>query len=469
MKPDPSPQSKFSDIFSLYHDQAHPDAIDNDIRSGVRVSGTNLWVLMFAILIACIGLNVNSTAVIIGAMLISPLMGPIVGVGYGVAVGDLKLIRLALRNMLIFIIISLLSATLYFFITPLEQAQSELLARTQPNLWDVLIAFFGGSAGIIAITRKEVSNVIPGVAIATALMPPLCTAGYGLAQGQWEYFFGAFYLFLINCVFIAFSTLIFVNLLRLPRRGLITETTRKRQQMIIASLVIAITVPSVYLGMKLVQKELFNTKVMNSIKEVQQGEGFFILNSNIDSKQKSVSLIINGAGNATDISEKIRTQLIDSGIAEPQVRVLYAGGSLENLNDVKQELLANQQNSQALQNKLEQQSVYIQSLIAQNTNNTQDEQLLKELQAQYPTAKKIIIAQGAAWDNTPNNDNTSNDNASGATDDANNQEKTTPNTYVVYLVMSDLSAQEYERLYAWLKVRLEDKPLNLVVETLGDE
>ena len=186
--------SKLQEIFSLHHDQAHPDKVDAAIRANVRVSGTNMWVLIFAIAIASIGLNVNSTAVIIGAMLISPLMGPIVGMGYGAAVSDVKLIRLAMRNMLIFIVISLFTATLYFLITPLQQAQSELLARTQPTLWDVLIAFFGGSAGVVAITRKEVSNVVPGVAIATALMPPLCTAGYGLAHSNWDYFFGAFYL-----------------------------------------------------------------------------------------------------------------------------------------------------------------------------------------------------------------------------------------------------------------------------------
>lgn len=193
--PKPSP---LGELFHLRSDQEHADVIDRDIRDNVRVAGTNLWVLFFAILIASIGLNVNSTAVIIGAMLISPLMGPIVGIGYGAGVSDMKLIRLAARNMLVFIVISLITSALYFLLTPLKEAQSELLARTQPSLWDVLIAFFGGSAGIVALTRKEISNVIPGVAIATALMPPLCTAGYALVHGNWEYFSGAFYLFTIN-------------------------------------------------------------------------------------------------------------------------------------------------------------------------------------------------------------------------------------------------------------------------------
>ena len=187
--------AKLQDVFSLDYDQAHPDKIDANIRANTQASGTNMWVLMFAIAVASIGLNVNSTAVVIGAMLISPLMGPIVGVGYGLAVGDTALIRQAVRNLTVCVAISLVTATLYFLLTPLKEAQSELLARTQPTIWDVLIAFFGGGAGIVALTRKEGGNAIPGVAIATALMPPLCTAGYGLAHGNWHYFFGAFYLF----------------------------------------------------------------------------------------------------------------------------------------------------------------------------------------------------------------------------------------------------------------------------------
>ena len=145
---DKGAMTKLQDVFNLAHDQAHPDKIDATIRANTRVTGTNMWVLMFAIAVSSIGLNVNSTAVVIGAMLISPLMGPIVGMGYGLAVGDTALIRQAVRNIIIFVVISLITATLYFLLTPLKGAQSELLARTQPTLWDVLIAFFGGSAGM---------------------------------------------------------------------------------------------------------------------------------------------------------------------------------------------------------------------------------------------------------------------------------------------------------------------------------
>jgi uncharacterized hydrophobic protein (TIGR00271 family) len=186
------------DRLSLAEDKADDSVIDERIRADVDMRGTNLWVLIFAIFIASIGLNVNSTAVIIGAMLISPLMGPIMGIGYGAGINDFTLIRRSFLSLVFATFIALLTSTLYFLISPLDTVQSELLARTTPTAWDVLIGLFGGLAGIVALTRKEKSNVIPGVAIATALMPPLCTAGFGLANGNWEFFFGAFYLYTIN-------------------------------------------------------------------------------------------------------------------------------------------------------------------------------------------------------------------------------------------------------------------------------
>ena len=222
-----------------------PISIAN-IRGMVEFKGTNLWVLMFAIIIASIGLNVNSTAVIIGAMLISPLMGPIMGIGYGVGINDFELIKRSIRNIGLAVLISLISATLYFLISPLSEARSELLARTTPTLWDVLIALFGGFAGILATTRKEKSNVIPGVAIATALMPPLCTAGYGLATGHLSYFFGAFYLFFINMVFIALATVIFVGYLKPPHKQFVDAAVERRVRNYIVALVL-ITVTAQHL------------------------------------------------------------------------------------------------------------------------------------------------------------------------------------------------------------------------------
>lgn len=204
--------------FNLHLDKADEDDVVLSIKKNSDFVGANLWTLIFAIFIASIGLNVNSTAVIIGAMLISPLMGPIMGIGLGIGTNDFELVKKGLRNLLIATLISIVASTIYFYITPLHDAQSELLARTTPSIWDVFIAFFGGLAGIVAGTRKEKSNVIPGVAIATALMPPLCTAGFGLASGNFYFFIGAIYLYFINSVFICISTFLIVRFLKFKKK-----------------------------------------------------------------------------------------------------------------------------------------------------------------------------------------------------------------------------------------------------------
>ncbi|HNF32994.1 MAG TPA: DUF389 domain-containing protein, partial [Bacteroidia bacterium] len=200
----------FFDKFKLNDEKEELETVVKNIDNGVIFRGTNLWVLIFAIFVASLGLNVNSTAVIIGAMLISPLMGPIMGIGLGIGINDVSLLKKAIYNYSIATGVALTTSTLFFLISPLSDAHSEILARTSPTIYDVLIALFGGFAGIIAASSKQKGNVIPGVAIATALMPPLCTAGYGLATLQFNFFVGAFYLFIINTVFIALATFIIV-------------------------------------------------------------------------------------------------------------------------------------------------------------------------------------------------------------------------------------------------------------------
>ena len=199
--------------FSMADDLLPQAEAEATIREGISFKGTNMLILVLAIFIASLGLNTNSTAVIIGAMLISPLMGPIIGIGLGIGVQDFELLKRCLRNLLMAAGFSMLTSTIYFLISPVSEGHSELLARTSPTIYDVLIGFFGGGAGIVAIGSKSKGNVIPGVAIATALMPPLCTAGYGLATFQMNYFFGATYLFLINSIFIALSTFIGVKIM----------------------------------------------------------------------------------------------------------------------------------------------------------------------------------------------------------------------------------------------------------------
>lgn len=259
-------KSSLTRRLSLQSDQLSVEDIDLNIRDGIEIKGTNLWVLMLAIFIASIGLDLNSTAVVIGAMLISPLMGPIMGIGYGAGINDFHLIKKALGNFLISIFIALLTSAIYFTLSPLSSPQSELLARTTPTIWDVLIALFGGMAGIIATTRKEKSNVIPGVAIATALMPPLCTAGYGIANGSASIFFGAFYLFFINGVFIALAALIVIGYIHPPHKKLVNSALEARVRLYIYVVVIATVLPSTYLAYGLVKKEVFNSRANDFIK-----------------------------------------------------------------------------------------------------------------------------------------------------------------------------------------------------------
>ena len=255
----------FRELFDLHEDKERESITIEDISKGVEFKGTNLWVLIFAIFIASIGLNVNSTAVVIGAMLISPLMGPIMGIGLGAGINDFGLIKKAFRNLAIAVAISVLTSSLYFLITPLHEAQSELLARTYPTLWDVLIAFFGGLAGIVVGSRKEKTNAIPGVAIATALMPPLCTAGYGLANLNWYYFFGAFYLFFINSVFISVATFLIVRFLGYPKKHFDDPSMELRVKRYITIFVLVTLIPSVYLAYHLVQRTLFEQNARNFI------------------------------------------------------------------------------------------------------------------------------------------------------------------------------------------------------------
>lgn len=228
-----------------------------DIRDGVSFRGTNIIILVLAILIASLGLNTNSTAVIIGAMLISPLMGPIIGIGLGVGIHDFDLIKRAMRNLIMAAGFSVVASTLYFLISPVNEGHSELLARTSPTIYDVLIGFVGGGAGIVAIGSRNKGNVIPGVAIATALMPPLCTAGYGLATWQLNYFFGAAYLFLINSIYIAFATFIGVKILGYKGVSVVDNARAKRVRRIVYVLAALTMLPSVWLTYNMLKQSKF--------------------------------------------------------------------------------------------------------------------------------------------------------------------------------------------------------------------
>lgn len=280
---------------TLAEDMAEADEIRANVEAGIQFRGTNLWVLLFAILVASVGLNVNSTAVIIGAMLISPLMGPIVAIGYGAALTELGLIRRGAKNLLLAAVISLAASALYFSLTPLTDAGSELLGRTSPTTWDVLIALFGGAAGAVGITRRERGNVIPGVAIATALMPPLCTAGYGLATAHWAYFGGALYLFFINCVFISISTFLVIRILPLARHHFVDEAHERRVRWLVWGLALLTAAPSVYLAVGIVRQTTFTHNAQLFVdKEFLKLPGTYVLSRRLEPDQHRLTVLITG-------------------------------------------------------------------------------------------------------------------------------------------------------------------------------
>ena len=256
------------------------------IRKGVEFKGANLWILIFAIFMASLGLNVNSTAVIIGAMLISPLMGPIMGVGLSVGLNDFELMKRSLKSFLITTLFSVVTATVFFLISSVAEGQSELLARTSPTIYDVFIALLGGMAGVVALSTKEKGNVIPGVAIATALMPPLCTAGYGLATGNLIYFLGAFYLYFINSVFISLATYVGVRVMHFQRKAFVDKNREKTVRKYIVCIVVLTMCPAVYLTVDIIQNTFFESAANKFINEQLSFENTQVLDKKIVNKGK---------------------------------------------------------------------------------------------------------------------------------------------------------------------------------------
>lgn len=308
-----------------------PEVIKN-IELGIVFKGTNLWVLTFAIFVASLGLNVNSTAVIIGAMLISPLMGPIIGMGLGMGIHDLSLLKKAALNYLFAVVVSLVTSTVFFLLSPIDEAHSEILARTSPNIYDVLIAFFGGMAGIIALSSRLKGNVIPGVAIATALMPPLCTAGYGLATWKLSFFFGAFYLFIINTVFIALATLVTVSLLKFPYKEQPNKVEKKRVNRIVLLVTIVTILPSLYFGYDIVQQNKFSKNVSKFISKESFLKDDYLLRKEIDKKDKSITLVYGGRKISQDEIDTMKSKLKYYGLEGSSLEIKQGFAII---NDIK--------------------------------------------------------------------------------------------------------------------------------------
>lgn len=277
---------------SLHSGEETRERVFENVVSNISFRGSNLWILACAIVIASVGLNVNSTAVIIGAMLISPLMGPIVGAGFALGTYNFELLKKSMKNLLIATLVGLVVSAVYFFVSPFKETQSELLARTSPNIYDVLIAFFGGIVGVIAITRVEKGNPIPGVAIATALMPPLCTAGYGIAIGNFYYFLGAIYLYSINCFFICIATFLIIKYLKYEPVSFLNAKRSKQIRYGISIIILIMIVPSSYLAYRLYQQRTFDNNVSQFINEEFNNNGYTVIykKTNFNTSPKTVEL-----------------------------------------------------------------------------------------------------------------------------------------------------------------------------------
>ncbi|RAW01551.1 TIGR00341 family protein [Pseudochryseolinea flava] len=382
---------RFLDVKS---DLDNVDEIHKTIRDGIIFKGTNLWILVFAIIIASVGLNTNSTAVIIGAMLISPLMGPINGMGYSIATYDFTLFRRALKNFLFAVGASLAASTLYFLVTPISTAHSELLARTSPTIYDVLIALFGGLAGILAISSRHKGNVIPGVAIATALMPPLCTAGFGLATGQFTFFFGAFYLFTINTVFIGISSVLFSQFLSFPIRTLVENSHKRKVNRWITAVIVVTIVPSLYFGYLLVEKERFSEKASRFINTIGAVDGSYLLRHKVNVKNQEIKLVYGG----NTLSDKGKSSILEraslQGLDSTQL-VFEQGFSFSEVNrgisQVDNTLRGELNRINALLQKSESRQDSIRSIPLEG------KQILRELQNLYPEVSSLALSHSIEY------------------------------------------------------------------------
>ena len=431
---------KIIDSFRLKEEREDFDTIHDEVDKGIVFRATNLWILIFAIFIASVGLNVNSTAVIIGAMLVSPLMGPIIGIGYSVATYDFALLQKAIYNYCFATGTALFTSTVYFFVSPLNEAHSELLARTSPNIYDVLIALFGGLAGIIAVGSRKKGNVIPGVAIATALMPPLCTAGYGLATAHWNFFFGAFYLFLINSVFIALATLTTTRLFKFPVSEKIDQRKIKLANQWVTAITLVTVIPSVYFGYTLVQKDRFMRNCDNFVLNETYVAGNYLLKSDIDYTTKEIKLTYAGR-NLTDTERtNITRHLKNYNLGNTKVSFLQ-GFTVEETDKQLHERDRLMSQISVLQSEVTEKTLRYDSLAASMTTG---KIILKELTAFYPMLIECIATPSSSF----------------VADSSAVPEK----TLVVILTVKKGTQRQLkkDKISGWLEARFPGQPIDLI-------
>ena len=369
---------------------------EKNIRSSIYFKGPNVWILFFSIIIASVGLNVNSIPVIIGAMLISPLLGPVFGIGLGLGINDMGLLKSSLKNILVMMAISIAASLLYFLITPLNLSNpTELLARTNPTIYDVLIAFFGGFAGIFELCRKEKGTVFSGVAIATALMPPLCTAGFGLAKGNLVYFIGALYLFTINCIFIILATYMTVKYMKFEQFEYKDKQTGKRARRLITVVTVIVIVPSIWSAILMIRENTFNENAaafINANKNLYTG---YIMDYKTEHRKGS-RIEVYFTGEPLSASEK--NNFIESAKEfglKPEQIIIKEHALVEGTNEAEilkgiyertdSEITKRENEIRKLEEKLK----------SMHESDIPYEQITKEAVNQYPELKSLFVARGS--------------------------------------------------------------------------
>ena len=436
-----------TELFDLRKSKDNEELTVVSIRNGVVFKGTNLWVLIFAIFIASLGLNVNSTAVIIGAMLISPLMGPIMGFGLAVGISDFELLKQSFKSYLLTTFISVVTSTLYFSLTPLNEVQSELLARTSPTIYDVLIALFGGLAGIIAVSTKEKGNVIPGAAIATALMPPLCTAGFGLATGNIFYFLGAFYLYFINSVFISFATYLGVRFMHFKRKDFVDKQREQMVRRYIIALVLATMCPAFYLTYGIVKTTFYEASANSFIAKEFDFEHTQVISRKISYDEKEIRVVLVGNELTQPELDKVHNSLKHYKLEDTQLTIVQ-GMNSDNLDMGMLKAQVMEDFYKDSEERLQEQQEEIQRLRKELKNYTTyhqlNKQIVPELKVLYPQVESVSLSQMEVL----------------------TVDSMQKDTLIMVLMglKEEMNAVQMQQMQEWLKTRTGAKKMKFVVE-----
>ncbi len=437
------------EYLDLRKDKDNELATVDSIRKGVEFKGANLWILIFAIFMASLGLNVNSTAVIIGAMLISPLMGPIMGVGLSVGLNDFELMKRSFKSFLITTLFSVTTATVFFLISPVAEGQSELLARTSPTIYDVFIALLGGLAGVTALSTKEKGNVIPGVAIATALMPPLCTAGYGLATGNLIYFLGAFYLYFINSVFISLATFVGVRVMHFQRKEFVDKNREKKVRKYIVLIAVLTMCPAAYLTVGIIRDSVFQGTANRFINEQLSFEHTQVVDKKIhrDAEGREIRVVLIGKEVPEASIALARGKMKDYQLDGVKLTVLQGmNNESVDLSSIRAMVMEDfyKNSEERLVEQRRRIASLEQTLERYKAFDELGRTLVPELKVLYPTVKSLSIAH--------------------AIELAVDSSRVDTVTLAVLKFGKRPDAREKQKIAQWLKARTKAKQLRLIAE-----